>query len=284
MPTLKDLGFDETKDDKRSVLAFRGGETAALLRLKYYFWEGNHLYQYKETRNELLGANYSSKFSAWLANGCLSPRTVFEEIKKYETERIENESTYWLYFELLWRDYFRFVAVKYGKNIFLKAGIKQEKIKGSNNKNLFRLWCDGKTGIPFVDANMRELKKTGFMSNRGRQNVASFLVHDLNLNWQMGAAYFESLLIDYDPCSNYGNWNYVAGIGNDPRPNRKFNVIGQAKRYDKQGDFVKTWCPELRKMPSSRIHEPFLLNKTEQKYLNVHLGQNYPIPCIVLKK
>ncbi|KZS02115.1 Cryptochrome-1, partial [Daphnia magna] len=95
----------------------------------------------------------------------------------------------------------------------------------------------GKTGVPFVDANMRELLETGWMSNRGRQNVASFLVKDLHLDWRLGAEWFESLLLDHDVCSNYGNWNYVAGIGNDPRENRKFNMIKQSMDYDLEGNF-----------------------------------------------
>src|SRR5690606_25977707 len=121
---------------------------------------------------------------------------------------------------------------------------------------LFSRWADGKTGIPFIDANMKELALTGFMSNRGRQNVASFLVNDLKLNWQLGAEWFEAHLIDYDPSSNWGNWNYIAGVGNDPRQDRVFNIINQAKRYDPEGTYVKTWLPELESVPESYIHSP----------------------------
>ena len=120
----------------------------------------------------------------------------------------------------------------------------------SDDRDKLFAWVLGETGIPFIDANMKELRDTGFMSNRGRQNVASFLVKDLKVNWQMGAEYFESALIDYDPCSNYGNWNYVAGVGNDPRENRYFNILSQAKRYDPDGAFVRHWLPELAALPS----------------------------------
>ncbi len=280
LPTLQQLGVEEKATNNRSVLAFKGGETAALLRLKHYFWEGDYLQFYKETRNGLLGADYSSKFSPWLSNGCLSARYIYEEVKKYEEHRIKNDSTYWMVFELLWRDYFRFIAMKYGNDIFKTGGIKQISQQGQHDAIRFKKWCQGQTGIPFVDANMRELTATGFMSNRGRQNVASFLAKDLNIDWRWGAAYFESKLLDYDPCSNYGNWNYVAGIGNDPRENRYFNVLVQAKRYDPKGKYVKFWCPELKRLPSTRIHEPYLLNETEQKYLGVQIGQNYPAPCL----
>ncbi len=228
--------------DSRSVLNFKGGETEALQRLDDYFWQGDHLKTYKETRNGLLGADYSSKLSAWLALGCISPRYIYEEIKKYETQRIANDSTYWLVFELIWRDYFRFVALKFGTRLFKVTGIKNDfNKKWKRDKVLFQQWIDGKTSVPFIDANMVELKATGFMSNRGRQNVASYLTKDLGIDWTWGAAYFESQLLDYDVCSNWGNWNYVAGVGNDPREDRYFNIAKQASTYDPKGDYVRQW-------------------------------------------
>ena len=278
LPSLKDLGFENT-ESKSFTDYFKGGETLGLQRLKHYLWETDLLQAYKETRNGLLGKDYSSKFSLWLANGSLSPRTIYWEIKEYEQTRIQNESTYWMFFELLWRDYFKFVSIKYGDLIFKQNGIKGTKLKRNENRAKLASWINGCTGIPFIDANMRELKETGFMSNRGRQNVASFLVKDLELNWLMGAEYFESVLIDYDPSSNYGNWNYVSGIGNDPREDRYFNVLTQAKRYDEGGDYVRQWVPELSALPSTRIHEPFLLKEPEQKFLNLEIGRDYPKPC-----
>lgn len=280
VPTLEQFGLKKAPPHKKGVLSFEGGETNGLLRLKHYLWETDALKDYKETRNGLLGADYSSKFSPWLALGCISPRTIYEEVQKYEIERFKNKSTYWLIFELIWRDYFRFVCSKFGNKVFKKDGIKGANISGRKDLGLFAKWCKGETGIPFIDANMKELNATGFMSNRGRQNVASFLVKDLQVDWRMGAEYFESLLLDYDPCSNYGNWNYVAGIGNDPREDRYFNVLSQARRYDSNGQYVKHWLPQLNALPSARIHEPYLLNETEQKYLKVRLGNEYPKPCL----
>ena len=102
------------------------------------------------------------------------------------------------------------------------------------------------------------------MSNRGRQNVASFLVKDLNVDWRLGAAYFESMLIDYNYGNNWGNWNYIAGVGNDPRENRYYNVLMQAQRYDPKGDYVRHWLPELRAI------------KDEQNLFDIHLGSSYP--------
>ncbi len=197
-----------------------------------------YLKNYKQNRNGMLGADYSSKFSPWLALGCLSPRFIYEEVIKYEAERVKNESTYWLIFELLWRDFFRFICLKYGNKIFYKSGLQGLNLKWKEDWDLFHLWCEGKTGYPLVDANMRELKLTGFMSNRGRQNVASFLTKNLGINWQMGAEWFESLLIDYDVCSNWGNWNYTAGVGNDARGFRYFNILKQSQDYEPTKKFI----------------------------------------------
>ena len=116
----------------------------------------------------------------------------------------------------------------------------------------------GRTGYPFIDANMRELLHTGFMSNRGRQNVASFLVRDLGLDWRLGAMHFERLLLDYDPASNYGNWQYAAGVGSDPREDRYFNIVKQASSYDPDCEYIRLWCPELSALPN-----PLLLNPTK---------------------
>ncbi|MEM6377341.1 MAG: DASH family cryptochrome, partial [Bacteroidota bacterium] len=226
--------------DKRTAIQFKGGAMAAEDRLEHYFWGTDAVAEYKNTRNGLIGADYSTKFSAWLANGCISPRTIWFEVDDYESERTANSSTYWVKFELLWREYFKFVAMKYGNKIFWKGGIQDKNVSFATHKKYFAKWAHGETGDDFVDANMRELLHTGFMSNRGRQNVASYLVHQLKLDWRMGAAWFESLLIDYDVCSNYGNWMYAAGVGNDPR-DRVFNTKKQAGMYDGDGAYRKLW-------------------------------------------
>ncbi len=278
MPDLTTFGFsNEPEAEPRSAFPFQGGEDTAVARLKHYLWETDHIKSYKETRNGLLGTDYSSKFSPWLSQGCLSPKLIYHELKKYEEERGSNDSTYWLFFELLWRDFFRLMGKKHGNHIFFKKGTKgtiDEPLK--NDMSLFRLWAEGRTGIPFIDANMRELKATGFMSNRGRQNVASFLVKDLKVNWQIGAEYFESLLLDYDPCSNYGNWNYIAGVGSDPRENRYFNILSQAKRYDPKGEYVKKWLPELAGLPTEQVHRPDTLSEKKQLEFAIKLGADYP--------
>jgi deoxyribodipyrimidine photo-lyase len=288
LPILAELGLEtglETpKFDSRAVMPFKGGETEGIKRLQQYFWDKNCLKAYKQTRNGMLGADYSSKFSPWLAMGCLSPRYIYEQVQDYEHQRIKNDSTYWLVFELLWRDYFRFICAKHGNKIFYLSGLQGVEIPWKEDWERFDLWRQGMTGYPLVDANMRELAATGFMSNRGRQNVASFLTKNLGINWQMGAQWFESLLIDYDVCSNYGNWNYTAGVGNDARGFRFFNILKQSKDYDRQGNYVKHWLPELAKVPADKIHEPWKLSRDRQKRFNVQIGVDYPHPVVDLFK
>lgn len=284
IPTLKEVGLAAPEPDPRAVITFKGGETAGLARLAHYFWQQDHLKVYKETRNGMLGMDYSSKFSPWLALGCLSPRYIYWQVQDYESQRIRNDSTYWLVFELLWRDYFRFICLKHGDRIFYRSGLQGVSIAWKEDWERFNLWREGKTGFPLVDANMREIAATGFMSNRGRQNVASFLTKNLGINWQMGAEWFESLLIDYDVCSNWGNWNYTAGVGNDARGFRFFNITKQAKDYDPQGEYVKHWLPALAKVPATKVHEPWKLLPVEQERFGVRLGVDYPNPVVDLFK
>ena len=242
LPTLDALGLTKTTIDSRAVLLFKGGESEAIQRLQHYFYDTQCLSSYKETRNGMVGGDYSSKFSPWLAMGCISPRFIYAEIKQYEKQFGANDSTYWLVFELLWRDFFRFMFKKYQTKFFLYEGIKSEKVNSKSlNEKLLSQWMNGTTQSDFINANMLELQQTGFMSNRGRQNVASYFCNELNMDWRVGAAYFEEQLIDYDVCSNWGNWAYLAGVGNDPRGHRYFNIEKQAADYDKKKLFRNLW-------------------------------------------
>jgi deoxyribodipyrimidine photo-lyase len=282
LPTLKDFNLEVPTASPLAVMEFCGGETAGISRLKQYIWENDRLRCYKETRNGMLNRDDSSKISPWLSLGCLSPRYVFDEVEKYESERVKNDSTYWLIFELRWRDYFRFISAKHGDRIFYKSGLQKLCLPWKQDWKRFELWCEGQTGFPLVDASMRELATTGWMSNRGRQNVGSFLTKNLGIDWQMGAEWFESLLLDYDVCSNWGNWNYTAGVGNDARGFRWFNITKQSKDYDPQGDYLRHWLPELKSLSSGQIHEPWKLSQGDQKRLNVRLGVDYPSPVVDL--
>ncbi len=243
IPSLQDLGFEPFQTDTRSAFPFSGGENQARKRIEYYFWESRKLSFYKRTRNGLVGVDYSSKFSPWLANGSVSARDLFWEVKKYEKEGVKNQDTYWLIFELIWRDYFKYVSLKFGDRIFHQSGILGKNYVWNHSKEALDSWIEGRTAEPFVNANMKELAATGWMSNRGRQNVASYWAKELEQDWRIGAAYFESMLVDYDVHSNWGNWMYNSGVGNDPR-DRKFNVSLQADRYDPAGKYRRLWLQE----------------------------------------
>ena len=224
----------------------------------------------------MIGGDYSSKFAPWLAHGNLSPRMVAQECQKYEEERVANKSTYWLVFELLWRDYFKFFALKHGASMFFPGGIiNSNKAWKHYDKNL-KAWIEGRTGFPLVDANMRELAATGFMSNRGRQNVCSFLALELNEDWRYGADYFESVLLDYDVHSNWGNW--CAGAGMTGGRLNRFNIVKQSKDYDQHGEYVKHWLPELRNLPKEFVHEPWKMTQFQQAEYGCRLGVDYPNP------
>ncbi|UZJ56859.1 hypothetical protein CBS101457_006179 [Exobasidium rhododendri] len=277
-----------------SAFPLRGGESSALERLSWYFIRGKShdssrwgradpppVARYKQTRNNLLGHAYSTKMSPFLTYGSISPRQIWEALDYHEKKFGEDQNTYWVRFELLWRDYFFFVAEKFGDLLYDRGGFevatdpKQAEKKESDGWKTWSRSCgpehdisrliDGATGIPFIDANIFELRESGFMSNRGRQNVASFLAKDLGYDWRIGAEFFQSQLIDYDPTSNYGNWQYVAGVGNDPRASRQFNCIKQAKDYDSHGEYVKLWIPALRNLHPDYIHTPWLLDAEERR-------------------
>ena len=218
---------------------FLGGERSALAHLKQYLLR-RLPDTYKATRNQLIGKDFSSKFSPGLALGCISARTIAADLAAYEQCHGANEGTYWLWFELLWRDYFRCLHFKYGRQLYRAKGL-SDTPPAQSDPLQFERWCAGQTGEPLVDAGMRELVKTGYLSNRMRQIVASYLIYDLKGDWRFGAAWFESQLIDYDVYSNQGNWLYLAGRGTDPRGGRQFNTAKQAQDHDPQGNYQRLW-------------------------------------------
>lgn len=221
---------------------FKGGPTSAQARLRHYFWDTKKVLRYKETRNGLLEFDDSSKISPFLAMGNISSRWVYQELQSFESEVEANESTYWLYFELLWREYFKLYSEIYGEAIFRLGGPLQKVIPAKQDQELFARWCHGETDEPFVNANMIELRNFGWMSNRGRQNVASYLAKTLQIDWRWGAQWMARHLVDYDAESNWGNWTYLAGVGADPR-DRIFNIPLQAKTYDPDSAYTKKFNP-----------------------------------------
>jgi len=222
-------------------LPLPGGTAAGLRRLDQFLFQTHAIADYKQTRNDLDGLSGSSTLSPWLANGALSARTVAHAIFRYEREEIANDSTYWLYFELLWREFFHWRAVIDGPSLFRQSGRSGRRLLTTFEPRQFARWCAGDTDYPLVNALMRQLVATGWMSNRGRQIAASCLINELGLDWRYGAAFFEQQLIDYDVGSNYGNWQYIAGVGSDPRGGRHFNLARQAAQYDPDETFTRKW-------------------------------------------
>lgn len=217
-----------------------GGESAAQQHLQRYF-ASSAPSTYKQTRNALDGFDQSTKMSAYLAQGNLSPQQVINQLRDYEAAYGENDSTYWIAFELLWREYFFWYLLRYQEKVFAVGGINNNKPQTSFYPARFKQWCCGTTPYPLVNACMKQLYETGYLSNRGRQIVASCLVNELSIDWRYGAAYFEQQLLDYDIGSNWGNWQYIAGVGADPRGGRHFNLDKQSRQFDADGEFVERW-------------------------------------------
>jgi deoxyribodipyrimidine photo-lyase len=262
--------------DARSSLTFSAAHdfagTQGGLRHTQQYFERKLAHSYKATRNQLSGLDYSTKFSVWLASGALSARMLYQQLQAFEAEHGANDGSYWIWFELLWRDYFRVLHLRFGAQLYRRSGLRkraafeQRGSRGSKqslngrqsfNEDLaqaggaviatpaqeqqFERWCLGECGEPFVDAGMRELRHTGYLSNRLRQVVASYLIYNLKLDWRAGAAWFEAQLIDYDVYSNQGNWLYIAGLGTDPRGGRAMRIEKQALEHDGAKTYRKQW-------------------------------------------
>ncbi|KAI1362470.1 cryptochrome [Xylaria arbuscula] len=281
-------------DESKSAHPFRGGEDNALDRLRYLIKSGSAS-GYKSSRNGLLGVDYSTKLSAYLAQGCITARQIHEELSHFEdgadeqyaqTEgygKGENEGTQAIRFELLWRDYMRLCTRKFRAKLFYRSGFRQDhthkwktartddeyaETQSQPTEDVFttvKRILYGTSGQSLIDASSRELIRTGYTSNRARQNVGSFLAKHLNIDWRYGAEWYEFMLVDYDVNSNWSNWQYVAGVGNDPRGDaRIFNPVKQAFDYDKDGEYVRCWLPEIRKVEKlENLFQPWTTPKED---------------------
>lgn len=219
--------------------AFHGGPTAAARHLQTYL-DSAAVSGYKQTRNGLSGVDFSSKWSIGLAHGALGGRQVLEALDAHEQAHGVSEGSGWLWFEMLWREHFRGLMHDHGRHLFRHRGL-SDLPRPRHDPVAFERWCRGETRHAFVNAGMRELALTGWLSNRMRQIVASYLIHDLACDWRAGAAWFEHHLIDFDVCSNQGNWLYIAGRGTDPRGGRRFNPDKQMADHDADGRYRRLW-------------------------------------------
>jgi deoxyribodipyrimidine photo-lyase len=238
---------------KPSPIKVRAGEHFALETFKKF--QKRSLYDYSENRNraDLSG---TSHLSHALAHGEIHPRTLLAELSDVEGHVVFMK-------EIAWREFYADVLFRNQHTIedYYEPRFKNMRYdKGSKAKKSLELWKHGKTGFPMVDAGMRQLLSTGWMHNRVRMIVASFLIKDLHLEWQEGARWFEENLSDYDPASNSHGWQWTAGCGTDASPYyRVFNPILQGYKFDPNGDYVRKYIPELRHIEGKEVHEPWLL-------------------------
>ncbi|WP_462151786.1 DASH family cryptochrome [Pseudoalteromonas xiamenensis] len=229
--------------DEHLVVNALHGESAAAQHLLDYFCS-RHPSHYKKTRNQLSGEWFSTGFSPFLALGTVSVHEILSRLQEYQLIYGQNDSTEWIYFELLWREYFYWYAKTHGTKLFLRRGLNSTNPLTSFYASHFKAWCEGNTEADLVNAIMIELNTTGWISNRSRQITASYLVNELSVDWRYGAAYFEQTLIDYDVAINWGNWQYIAGVGADPRGGRHFNIDKQSQLYDELGHYRRQWLRE----------------------------------------
>ena len=183
--------------------------------------------------------------------------------------------------ELIWREFY--MAILYHFPNVLREAFRPElrAIPWSNDPAQFAAWCEGRTGYPVVDAAMRQLVETGWMHNRARMIVASFLVKDLLIDWRWGERFFMEHLIDGDPAANNGGWQWTAGVGTDAAPYfRVFNPTLQAAKFDPDGAYVRRWVPELARVPDKHIHAPWLMPLDVQRTAGCVIGQGYPAPIV----
>lgn len=236
IPSLTDLGFAGMAIENAESQFFTGGENVGLDRLTQFaddYGVKNHREGMKESR-----------LSPWISHGCLSPKIVYHHLVGTDGPEYFDSSTEFVS-SLLWRDYFRLMGKKYKELIFLRAGPQQVRLRHlSNSLDRAKRWLEADTGIPIIDACMTELVSTGYLGHKGRVLVANYLIHELKVNWQIGAEFFESLLLDYDPCSNYGNWNQVAGVSADSTKDKITSFHSQEKRLDPDGSYVDRWLSQ----------------------------------------
>lgn len=291
---FRNLGIEvvDIKDlSKLNIISeFQGGEDTARKEWKTFFKE--KVQNYNKYRNQL-DLDGTSKLSPHYKFGTLSIHEVvkdcievlgdnFDNFKKKQSGINAGVESYLS--EIIWREFYKYILGHFPNVEKEEFQEKYRKIKWSYDKENFKAWCEGKTGYPIVDACMRQLNQTGWMHNRGRMIVASFLCKDLQIDWKWGEKYFRSKLIDYDISANNGGWQWTAGVGTDAAPYfRIFNPIEQGLRHDPDGKFTKKFLPELKDVPVKYLFEPWEMSDLEQIDSNIVIGKDYPKPIVYHK-
>ncbi|MBL1209224.1 FAD-binding domain-containing protein [Geminocystis sp. GBBB08] len=248
LPSLEDLGF--TWDNE---LLLTAGESAAKERLEYFC--RYHLSDYNENRNYPF-LDGTSQLSAAIKFGVISPRTLWQytitELENCESDEARENIITWQK-ELAWREFYQHCLYFFPE---LEKGAYRQQFQNfpwQNNENFFQAWCEGKTGYPIVDAAMRQLNETGWMHNRCRMIVASFLTKDLIIDWRWGEKYFMQKLYDGDLASNNGGWQWSASSGMDAKPLRIFNPASQSQKFDAEAEYIRQWLPEISNLDTADL-------------------------------
>jgi deoxyribodipyrimidine photo-lyase len=268
IPTLEDLGLSQEVPEPAP-----GGERPAREALRRFLSGAVREY---DQRNDMPGAQGTSRLSPYLHFGCVSPRETEERLGPGNgPEAIRRQ--------LCWRDFYAQVIYNHPQNARSEF---QDRYRGairwSHAKTRFEAWCDGRTGYPLVDAGMRQLRREGWMHNRVRLVVGSFLTKDLGIDWRWGERWFMRLLIDGDEANNNGNWQWIASVGVDPQPafRRIYNPARHQERFDPDGAYVRRYVPELESVPDRYLAEPWTMPKETQDKCGCVVGRDYPEPIV----
>jgi deoxyribodipyrimidine photo-lyase len=277
LPTAHELGYDAVQP------WIEPGERNAQKRLRWFVDGPIHSYAQDRNRPAIDG---SAILSPHFRFGTLSPRVAVSAALESLSSRgrVSRPDVLAWIDELIWREFFHQVLAEFPHVVdgpFRKTAVPQSRERGPARDRLFQAWCEGKTGYPIVDAGMRQLRQTGWMHNRVRMIVASFLIKDLRIDWQSGERYFLQQLLDADVAVNNGNWQWCASTGTDAvQGYRIFNPALQSKKFDPHGIYIRRYVPELAEVPPNGIHEPQLMPRDEQDRYRCHIGTDYPFPIV----
>jgi deoxyribodipyrimidine photo-lyase len=277
LPTASDLGYEPV------TLWIEAGERSAQKRLRCFVEGPIHTYI---TGRNLPAVDGSSILSPHFRFGTLSARAAIHAAlaSLAQGRRVSRPDVFIWIDEVVWREFFQQVLAAFPHVVdgpFRQVPAPAPRAPGGERDRLYQAWCEGKTGFPIVDAGMRQLNRTGWMHNRVRMIVASFLIKDLRIDWQSGERYFMQHLIDADVAANNGNWQWCASTGTDAmRGYRIFNPLLQSKKFDPKGEYIRKSVPELAAVPTDQIHAPHLMTHEEQALAKCRIGRDYPSPIV----
>jgi deoxyribodipyrimidine photo-lyase len=268
IPALSALGLEQEVEEPPG-----GGETDARRTLDRFL--AGPVREYAEGR-EALGADGTSRLSPYLHFGCISPRQIEDRLGRGQGPAAYRR-------QLAWRDFHHHVLLHHPRNVRSELRDRYRgRIRWSRARRPFEAWCEGRTGFPLVDAGMRQLRREGWMHNRARLVVGSFLTKDLGIDWRWGERHFMRLLVDGDEANNNGNWQWIASVGTDPQPvfRRIYNPARHQERFDPENRYVRRYVPELRAVPDSYMSEPWTMPAELQRKSGCVIGGDYPPPIV----